>query len=275
MGLNSACRQITNAIVILVFSELCAAQIYSLGPHNLRGRGCPACHVLHTSGTPLVDVAESDAQVLWGSTLDHVAFTSVSNQTIEVPASMTDPQDPLFHTAVCLTCHDGSVAIVGMIGRTFDSYEAVAQVSVENLELGKTYTVHPVHVPYLPNTGCGLPTPTCNPNHWPSKVDAQGALTWVTDNLGKKNTENFGRALRFYSATSNGGQAMVECSTCHNPHSVDFAETRLGNGQWAVTKSRHFVRGWYDAEDKKSDSVSRFCRSCHYSSSNEYVAMRD
>jgi hypothetical protein len=275
MGLKSACRQMTSAIVILVFSELCAAQIYGLGPHNLSGRGCPACHVLHTSGAPLVDVPESEEQLLWGSKLDHVPYTSVSNQAIDVPASMTDPQDPLFHTTVCLACHDGSVATLGMIGRTFDSHEAMAQVSVENLELGRTYTVHPVHVPYLPNTGCEIQTPTCNPNHWPSKVDGQGSLMWVTDNFTKKFTENYGRDLRFYSATSNGGQAMVECSTCHNPHSVDFAETQLGNGKRVVAKSQHFIRGWYDAEDKKSDSVSRFCRSCHYSSSNEYVAMKD
>jgi hypothetical protein len=37
--------------------------------------------------------------------------------------------------------------------------------------------------------------------------------------------------------------------------------------------SRFFVRGWYDSTNPNSNSATQFCRSCHYSKSNEAVGL--
>jgi hypothetical protein len=43
------------------------------------------------------------------------------------------------------------------------------------------------------------------------------------------------------------------------------------NGTSVVKPTRFFVRGWYDSANAASNSATQFCRSCHYSKSNEYV----
>ena len=135
----------------------------------------------------------------------------------------------------------------------------------------RTFTVHPVHVPYLPNTGCGVPTSSCNPNHWPSLTDANGMLNWTLDAYSTRFGEIYPRGVRFYPTSNNGGKAMVECASCHDPHAQGYTEKKDVKGRTVLVRSKSFVRGWYDVDDRKNDPVSKFCRSCHYASSNEFV----
>ena len=64
--------------------------------------------------------------------------------------------------------------------------------------------------------------------------------------------------------------SYVECSTCHNPHSVNYARSTFQGVKNAVKPTNFFIRGWYDMT-AGSNSTQQFCRSCHYSKSNEYV----
>jgi hypothetical protein len=255
---------------VLALAGSAASQIYDLGPHNIDGRGCLSCHVPHS---PFVESEPqgSPGVILWGKELKYLFYTTSTRDTFALEDRINSPEDPVFHTVVCLACHDASIARLGMLGNTFEALTSMAKSYRNDDDLGRTFTAHPVHVPYLPNTGCGVPTPGCNPYHWPSAVDASGSLNWSQDTYSKHFTEIYGRSVRFYSTPRNGGQAMVECASCHDPHSLAFSEGRLSNGKTGIVPSRNFVRGWYDAEDKKSDSVSKFCRSCHYGNSNEFV----
>ena len=45
----------------------------------------------------------------------------------------------------------------------------------------------------------------------------------------------------FYGTKNNGGQAMVECTTCHNPH----LENKY-KGTIAKFPTSSFIRGWYN-----------------------------
>jgi hypothetical protein len=74
----------------------------------------------------------------------------------------------------------------------------------------------------------------------------------------------YGHPVRLYVS---GGIAYVECGTCHDPHNHTVA-TVVINGQTLTKPTAHFVRGWFEP-NTYSNSVSLFCRSCHYVMSNE------
>jgi hypothetical protein len=51
---------------------------------------------------------------------------------------------------------------------------------------------------------------------------------------------------------------------------VNYSKSKyLGVTQTKPTN--FFVRGWYNTDNPNSNSGQQFCRSCHYSKSNEYV----
>ncbi len=100
---------------------VCVAQV-DLGPHDIGGRGCMACHIVTTD-------ASGQTVYAWPGDL--------ATQT-------TDPSAPLLdegwsHSAKCLSCHDGVMAQV------MDMEGAPVRPSV----IGP----HPVNVRYKPNRG--------------------------------------------------------------------------------------------------------------------------
>lgn len=245
----------------IVTVSLATAQSDPLGPHDVGGHGCMLCHVPSTATVH----ADSDdyQEALWkpGShTPERLAISSLG------------PDRPLFHTFVCVTCHDGSLASLSVMGRGFEKGKSLDPTA--DFELARANHAHPVHVPYLPNNGCDVPTAECNPDHWPSRVGANGALTWLPDRFADNFDNTYGRPIRFYPTGDNGGMAMVECSTCHNPHSMQNARYRL-QGSIQDKPSEAFIRGWYETQGQHRDTMSKFCRSCHYSQSGDFVNVKE
>jgi hypothetical protein len=254
--------------VVFALVSYALAQNDGLGPHNIDGRGCLACHTPSAGTVQMTEAGSaSEAMPLWTR---QPAFEASAEGEIHAPRTFVDWRHPLFHTTVCLACHDGAIAVAGMIGKP---HEMTGVAKVIDPELSRTTTTHPVHVPYLPNNGCAEETETCNPSHWPSTVDSVGHLGWTMNEFAAKFTETYGRSVRFFPSSENGGHAMVECSTCHNPHSLQYAQGKFANVSNSVKPTRSFVRSWYDPGDRSTDTRSRFCRSCHFSMSPESVGL--
>jgi len=233
-----------------------------LGPHDVGGHGCVLCHV---PSTVQLETANADvADAFW-------THASATPEEVSGPGSI-NPQRPLFHTSVCLTCHDGGLAQIGLMGRRFDQGKGIDPAT--DLDLARADHNHPVHVPYLPNDGCDVQSLNCNPDHWPSRVDPSGALSWIEGRYSEQFETIYGRPVRFYPTTDNGGLAMVECSTCHNPHSLHNARYKL-QGKVQVKPSQAFLRGWYETQGRHSDTVSKFCRSCHYNQAGDSVNVKE
>ena len=249
---------LTLAIWAIALGTFATAQSDPLGPHNVGGHGCVLCHVPNAVQPNANDTEPADA--FW-------ARESPTPETAGGAGSLSLDK-PVFHTFVCLTCHDGSLATIGVLGREFELGKGIEPAT--DLELARANGVHPVHVPYLPNDGCDVPSANCNPEHWPSRVDTSGALTWSGDKYSQLFDNVYGRPIRFYPTAENGGRAMVECSTCHNPHSVQATRYKL-QGKIQEKPSAAFVRGWYETQGPHRDTVSKFCRSCHYAQSGNYV----
>ena len=206
----------------LVLTARVSAQ--DLGPHNINGQRCLSCH-----GTDNVDPGNVASTYLWGDFSTTIYSTSEGG-ALTVSADLTD-QDPSFHSAACLVCHDGALAESG---------------AMPGSELSHN---HPVNIPY----------PVGASGYWPGTVTTSGV------HFAPSHFDTVYGRPRFYVF---GGKAYIECSTCHDPHNYSSAQVTF-NGQTYVKPTAHFVRGWYDYFNPNSNSVSQFCRSCHYEMSNE------
>ena len=234
-----------------------------LGPHNLKGHGCATCHAPH-NGAAQNDAtgnAASGQTYLWGRKLDTgVTYTFMDGNTM-TPTATYSETDPQFHTAACLACHDGAIQPAGMNGTATEATQDGVHPATY---LGSTDGAnslkndHPVDVAYAPSA-----------YNWPGAVDVNGKYTFTATTP----AFDYGHPTRLYGTTNSGGQAMVECSTCHNPHAYNVAKVTLGSGAKANKPTAFFIRGWYDDGNATSNSTTQFCRSCHYSKSNEYVGM--
>ncbi|MBZ5648160.1 MAG: hypothetical protein LAN37_13170 [Acidobacteriia bacterium] len=74
---------------------------------------------------------------------------------------------------------------------------------------------------------------------------------------------------------SNPGFHTAACLSCHDGNQTQVVGM-TGAGVESVdgvhtAPSRFFVRSWYDSAKPAGNSAAQFCRSCHYSKSNEYV----
>jgi hypothetical protein len=229
-----------------------------LGPHNVSGHGCASCHAPHNGAAGNVDGADAltGDTYLWGRGLIATTYTTFGDKSMTTLSSYSET-DPQFHTAACLSCHDGSVVAAGMNGTAFEATQDGAHPNTY-INSDSLKNDHPVDVAY-----------TMSSYNWPGTIDVNGKITWTATTP----ASDYGHPVRFYGTTANGGQAMVECSTCHNPHAMNRAKVTLGNGSKANKPTAFFIRGWYDDGNTASNSTQQFCRSCHYSKSNEYVGM--
>jgi hypothetical protein len=255
-------KKVLFTLVIALFATgMAFAQIGGtgdiLGPHNVDGHGCASCHAPHNgaAGNVTGGDASTGATYLWGRGLIVTTYTTFGGSSMTTKANYAESNDPQFHTAACLSCHDGSIKAAGMNGTTFEATQDGAHPNTY-LNSDTLANDHPVDVKFGGNS-----------YDWPGTVDVNGTYTFTATTP----AFDYGHPIRLYGSTANGGQAMVECSTCHNPHAMNLAKVTLGNGTKANKPTAFFIRGWYDDGNTASNSTQQFCRNCHYSKSNEYV----
>lgn len=239
-------------VAVLVLSAPAWAQ-YSdplLGPHNVAEKGCRACHAPHNGAVMNGGTDKGTGEIyLWGrdfkvGTYYTFGYDATTNPTATFTTTATPVEtDPVVHTQMCMSCHDGGITDGGM------SFSSDAKLPNDGFSLQND---HPVHVIYAPST-------TTRPYNWNITI-ASGRASFVdTAWVG-------GHPARLYVDAA-GTNAYVECSTCHNPHSFNRAVVKIAGVNTVKTSSR-FVRGWYDPTDGKSKAD--FCRSCHLSKSDQF-----
>ena len=264
-GLKTIMKKALFILLAVMFAIGMAAAQDVLGPHNVNGHGCVSCHAPHSGPAGLDPTSANAAQgdvYLWGRNLVAKTYnlfgsSTTTPLTVAVPAAITDETDPLFHTAACLSCHDGSVTVAGMTGKSLEDVDGKAGINTY-ISGDDLKNDHPVHVAY-----------TASSYNWPVTIDVNGTLTWGTDTNSTAFKTSYGRTVRFYGNKATG-QAMVECTTCHNPHLENKYKGTVANVANNIVPSKWFIRGWYN-EVPSSNSTTQFCRQCHFSKSNEYV----
>jgi cytochrome c553 len=286
-------------ILILAVAGYASAQITSpttdvLGAHNVYGRGCVACHAPHSgaAGNGGATFPGSGSLALWGENLSPLYgqtlnFGDGGQYPITIPNYGTTgfpsrPSDGYFVVAACLSCHDGNIAVVGMMtGKSVEtvtingaSFNPPTLLGNDGSGAGNYENDHPVGP--SATVGCG------GQYNWDCTVNANGSITFNGPNSSLFLTDYYdvttygpikslvkvaSTACTGNATTSCSSNSWVTCTTCHDQHDMSYfnAGPTLG-----IKPTHFFVRGWYDPGNvATSNSAAQFCRTCHGGESNE------
>ena len=169
-------------LIMLAFASISFGQSISGTAHdfsnktwNTSGEICVVCHTPHN--------AIATVEPLWNHELSVANYTLYSSSTLDATVGQPDGSSKL-----CLSCHDGTVAVDNFGGTTGGS-----SFIVGDAELGTDLSNdHPVSFTYddaLATTDGGLNPPTSTNSGLGGTIDAD-------------------------MLASN----KVQCSSCHNPH---------------------------------------------------------
>jgi len=173
----------TLTALLLMLAALCARAGIVGSAHDFSSQGwsggeiCKSCHTPHNSNTTVQDAP------LWNHQLTSSSYTLYSSPTLQVA-----PVQPRGPSKLCLSCHDGSVAIDSFGGKS-----GITHMSGPR-DLGVDLSDdHPVSVEW---------------RH--QEVETSGDFCFNC---------HFGpeRKLVFFRPGGNG-PIWVECATCHDVH---------------------------------------------------------
>jgi len=183
---------------IALFSSVAMAQKSGLATDTQHGAvgttPCGSCHTPHT-GT-------NGNTLLWVHSIGTTTYTTYTSPTMDnATAPFTAPGDgnltagdPENNTLLCMSCHDGALAVTNGVTRTTTTYGTVGgSISTSNpsIDIGGTATLtndHPVNMTYDPVADTGLDT----------VANVTGVGLVLYDGGGATNT--------------------VQCGSCHDPH---------------------------------------------------------
>jgi len=192
-------------LIILAFAGINFGQSITGTPHdfsgqtswNPTGEKCVVCHTPHN--------AIANVEPLWNHELSTATYTLYTSSTLD--ATLGQPDGP---SKLCLSCHDGTVAIDNFGGKTTG-----AEFVTGDKNLGTDLSNdHPVSFTYdatLATTDGGLFDPTTQ-------------------------SSGLGGIIDHDMLTSN----KVQCSSCHNPHNDQYGSFLVkSNGGSALCLTCH------------------------------------
>ncbi|HET7212075.1 MAG TPA: cytochrome c [Terriglobia bacterium] len=300
-------------VAFLATAGFAAAQVTSptqdvLGAHNVYGRGCIACHAPHSgaAGNGGSSSANTGNLALWGENLSPlygqtlvfgnsgrgtspVTIPNYGTTAITVGTNTIQPTnlssgvsagDGTFVIAACLSCHDGNLAVVGMLrGTTYETVTINGAVFNPPTLLGNDGSTpgnylndHPVGPEAV--VSCG------GKYNWDCTVNADGSISYngpgssafLTDYF---DVTKYGPIADLVKVPGTAGttagtytsNSWVTCTTCHDQHDMLYFNAGPSVG---IKPTHFFVRGWYNpGNTTTSNSAAQFCRTCHGGESNE------
>jgi len=248
-----------------------------LGAHLVYGRGCVACHAPHSgahgNGINTTDPGSGDV-ALWGADVgpyfsQTFAFGDAGKWPVTTPKNTTAGiGDPATVIMFCLSCHDGNLAVNGMMkGQTVETIpNAIGGTAPtwlgsneNNMTAGDYNNDHPVG----PNAtvGCG------GQYNWDCTLDPVKGLL-MNGPASSQFVLDYGFTVSLALYPGNAFKNGVQCTTCHDQHSMTAYKGTIANTP-GVYQTMFFVRGYYNPGNAASNSAAQFCRNCHGGESNE------
>ena len=276
-------RTLLVALLLLSAAGFAAAQMTKpstdvLGAHLNAGRGCAACHSPHSgasgNGSSRTVEASSGTTALWGEDVSGLygkTITTGGGKYVEVlPASMSADTPDVAGMLTCLGCHDGNYASRAMMkNRLYETVPATygnrnsipTLLGTTGTGIGNYVNEHPMGLSAAINCG-GTEGWDC--------AEADGMIRMT----GAKSSQFVANYGFFVKPGSYNNTAVVVCTTCHDPHSMnavivsDPATSGLPAGTYATM---FFLRAPYNPNDTnpQSNQTAQFCRQCHADKSNE------
>lgn len=203
---------------------------------------CVFCHTPHST---------VDTPPLWNHQTSGAEYTLYSSEYLR-SLNYTAPNQPNARSKLCLSCHDGTVALGAVYNNAGGSTAIAMQGGVTTMPAHAAGAIgtslvndHPVGYVYDPGRDPGLVG-----RPWP-----------------------WGTAVRLDPDAAGG---TVECHTCHEPHNNEHGSfLRMANTNAALCTFCHRTAGWTDAGHRTSTQLTttpsgvsttvgeRACRSCH------------
>lgn len=216
---------------------------------------CVFCHTPHGGDT-------AAAAPLWNRALSTVGtyttYASLGTSTLD--AASTDPSESGSVSLACLSCHDGTQAMDAMmntpgsgnvgqlVGTTgvntgpngWVEFQSMGSVSAEIINLGTDLSNdHPIAIQYA---GGADGRTALDPDFKDalSATNATGTV-WYVDTNANSTFEKSDLKLFKAGGVSLVGQSLVECATCHDPHTQNttFLRNPSGNEGSATCLSCH------------------------------------
>lgn len=183
------------------------------------GQICLPCHTPHNARQdPEIRIAP-----LWNHQLSQAVYTLYASDTMD-----TAPVQPLGISKLCLSCHDGTVALDNFGDQTGGG---------NYISPGADLTTdisddHPISIIWTHQTIVGPSSP--------------GQCTYCHDNIGEDPAKFRIPFYEYNGHTTGLYDAYVECSSCHDPHN---------NGDGGADTQPYMLR--------LSNESSALCLQCH------------
>jgi predicted CXXCH cytochrome family protein len=212
---------------------------------------CVFCHTPHVP-------KQYAAEQLWNHQLSTANYTLYSSDYL-TSLNYATPNQPNPRSKLCLSCHDGTVAI----GAVYNNY-GPRTISMQN------------SVTTMPTDAAGNLGTSLKNDH---------PVGYIYDNT--KDPELVSRSWPWKTAIKldpDLGSGTLECITCHEPHDNSFGKfLRIDNTNAALCAFCHTKTGWANAIHKTSmqsytppDGAATTlgewsCRTCHQSHGGEGI----
>lgn len=251
----------------MTMSYLGGASVNMDSARNDYAEVCVYCHTPHGANSTI-------GAPLWNRTNPGTSYT-VYNKPL---TSGQTARAPGVNSLVCLSCHDGTVAIDSVINmpnrpglKSYDASQQTAQNDaflstwpdnspIMHAKLSDCLLCHTSTNPFAPDFSAFLIGTDLRDDHPigvslpDTKIYDFNPTTGTSGNLSFYDTNTNGRAdsneLRFY----NSGQGFeVECASCHNPHGTPISSATT-NGTHGGPLIPSFLR---------VNDQSTLCLTCH------------
>lgn len=212
----------------------------TLGAHLGYGRGCVMCHAPHSgaggNGIATKDTASGNV-ALWGQDLTPLYGQALTfgggSYPVTLPGSMATVSisDGASIVLMCLSCHDGNLAKVGMMkGQTVETLPIVGGnaptlLGNDGTAAGNYTNDHPVGT--KATFGCGTAYT------WDCTLVAGSNTVQMTGPASSVFVANYGFTVSLY--TTGGVYDTVTCTSCHNQHSETVYSGKMGGAPRTTT----------------------------------------
>jgi predicted CXXCH cytochrome family protein len=193
-------------------------------------RVCIFCHTPHHA---------SDAGPLWDRPASVVVYRVYSSST-----GLARPGQPTGSSRLCLSCHDGTVAVGALAG---------GNPNLNSIEMVGGFTKIPAGSPGNLGGNAGNDLTNDHPVSFP-----------YSNNLADKN-----RQLRTPSLVPRklklDANENLQCTTCHNPHLDPYGKFLvMSNAKSALCTGCHLVSGWQGSgHADNAATAEQGCGNCH------------
>lgn len=219
---------------------------------------------------------------LWAVAMTPQTYTTWDGT--QFSAAGVTKQNAVVHTLLCMTCHDNATGTHEMGAYNDHPTNNGLENPIENGGNGEAmgnsrynYANGATWGGIAGQWGANSSIQRSHPVH---AVYTGGGSMWKIDSNGNFLDANASKFAYGHPAKlwMENGKAYVECTTCHDPHRLQ--NTAFWNGtNYTISKTPNtifYVRGPYtdpEGASANGNTNANFCRSCHFSKSQEYVTM--